>query len=163
MSPIDAIQRMMDESGVSASDLSRRIGKSRTYISSTMAHGSTPKVDTLARIAHECGYRMYLERTGRDIIELYSEDDSSKAIDKVLSELPDTVEVDEIVKAMNKWLAENRKLYRADEREAEQAAFSAKINAGKNVKITKDGATVMKSETVYPEDNPAKPTDSKPL
>lgn len=69
----EAVRGMMDASGVGPSDLSRRLGRSRSYITASVAQGSVPKLDTFARIAHECGYRVMLQdaRTG-DSIELYS-------------------------------------------------------------------------------------------
>lgn len=99
MSPNDAIRLMMKKSKINPTELSRRIGKSRAYISSSLAHDSTPKVDTLARIAHECGYRMYL-RSGDDEIELYSEDDKTASIQDFLSHLPATVNVEDLIKEM---------------------------------------------------------------
>lgn len=68
---------MMKKSGLSASKLSLNLGKSRAYIASMLSHGSVPKVDTMARIAHECNYQLVL-KSDDDEIELYSKADSMK-------------------------------------------------------------------------------------
>jgi transcriptional regulator with XRE-family HTH domain len=139
MSPIEAIRQMMRAANISASDLSRRIGKSRAYISSTVAHGSTPKVDTLARIAHECGYRIYLERPDHERIELYAEGDESADLSRLLDSMPDNVDVEDLVSAINKRLASQGKLYRVSESEASQMAADTMMKTQKVKPITKDG------------------------
>lgn len=70
-----AMRWMMDASGVDPSELSRRLGHSRSYITASIAQGSIPKLDTFARIAHECGYRLVLEAgDGSSGVELYADD-----------------------------------------------------------------------------------------
>lgn len=56
----DAIRMMMEASGISAGDLSRALGRSRGYITALLAHGGSPRVDTLAAIAEICGYSLEL-------------------------------------------------------------------------------------------------------
>ena len=75
----EAVRGMMEASGVGPSELSRRLGHSRSYITASIAQGSVPRLDTFARIAHECGYRLVLEtEDGSRDVELYSEVDSQK-------------------------------------------------------------------------------------
>lgn len=70
-----AMRWMMDASGVGPSELSRRLGHSRSYITASIAQGSIPKLDTFARIAHECGYRLVLEtEDGSSGVELCADD-----------------------------------------------------------------------------------------
>lgn len=67
---------MMGASGVGPSDLSRRLGHSRSYITASIAQGSTPRLDTFARIAHACGCRLVLETMdGSRGVELYDQGD----------------------------------------------------------------------------------------
>lgn len=71
-----AMRWMMGASGVGPSDLSRRLGHSRSYITASIAQGGTPRLDTFARIARACGYRLVLEtRDGSRGVELYDQGD----------------------------------------------------------------------------------------
>jgi hypothetical protein len=76
MTPIEAVKRMVDRSGRGAEDVSTSMGKTRTYVWSMLSQRSMPRVDTLARLAHECGYRMWLD-SGADRIEVYADGDPS--------------------------------------------------------------------------------------
>lgn len=71
-----AMRLMIDNSGLSDQELSQRMGKGRNYVYSMRKQGSMPKVDTFARFAHECGYRLMLEREDGEQIELCSRDDA---------------------------------------------------------------------------------------
>lgn len=86
MDPQHAIKRMVDASGRSASDVSRSIGKSRSYLSVLQKQGSDPRTKNLARIAHECGYRLVLRNddTG-DEIELYDKNDTEQFLESSMS------------------------------------------------------------------------------
>ena len=67
---------MMGASGVGPSDLSRRLGHSRSYITASIAQGSIPRLDAFARIARACGYRLVLEtEDGSRGVELYDRGD----------------------------------------------------------------------------------------
>jgi transcriptional regulator with XRE-family HTH domain len=55
-----AIKQMMNASGVNASELSRLLGKSDRFISTTLSKGSTPRADTLADMAGNMGYSLVL-------------------------------------------------------------------------------------------------------
>lgn len=69
----EAVRGMMEASGVGPSELSRRLGHSRSYITASIAQGSVPRLDTFARIAHECGYRLMLQNAhNNESVELYS-------------------------------------------------------------------------------------------
>lgn len=67
---------MIDNSGISPSELSARLHKSRTYINTLRRQKSAPSMPTFARLAHECGYKLKLERSDGKQIELYNEDDA---------------------------------------------------------------------------------------
>ena len=56
----DAIRKMMESSGMTAVDLSRAIGRSDTYVSTTLSKGSSPRVDTLAAMAEARGFDLIL-------------------------------------------------------------------------------------------------------
>lgn len=71
-----AMRWMMGASGVGPSELSRRLGHSRSYITASIAQGSVPRLDTFARIARACGYRLVLEtEDGSRGVELYGQGD----------------------------------------------------------------------------------------
>ena len=61
---------MLDEAGVSAYGLSKRMGRSRTYIGRILQGGICPSSDRLAYIADAAGYDLLLRprRGGEDII-----------------------------------------------------------------------------------------------
>lgn len=111
MEPLDAITHMMKTAGIGPSELSRRLGKSRGYVSTLLSTGGVPKIDTLTHIAHECGYHNILE-SGSDRFELYTDDDDQRRLRRMLesseihdsvedgfSEVPITPSVDDVVKA----------------------------------------------------------------
>lgn len=99
----------MESSGLTPTELSRRLGKSRSYISSFFTHDRSLRAETLSRIAHECGFRLVLERDGSKV-EVYSEDDLERRLRSRLEEEGSTTEdgatppparpsVDEVVQA----------------------------------------------------------------
>lgn len=139
MSPIDAIKRMMETSGVGPSDLSRRIGKARTYISSTIAHGSVPRVDTMARIAHECGYRLFLVGDGGSDIELYADSEENASVNELLDRIPEIIEAHDLANIVNGWLAESGKLYRFSDSDAEYFAIGVAAKAHRRLTVTRGG------------------------
>ena len=67
MKTIEAIQQMIDSSGVNASQLSTRMGKHRNFVASTIYNGSTPRTDTLAHMADIMGYELVLRGHGEEI------------------------------------------------------------------------------------------------
>ena len=81
----EAVRGMMGASGVGPSELSRRLGHSRSYITASIAQGSVPRLDTFARIAHECGYRLMLQNAhNNESIELYSALDTRESIKQTI-------------------------------------------------------------------------------
>ena len=70
MKPNDAIKRMLEQSGQSASGVSQALGKHRTHLSVAFDRDTTPRVDTLAAIASVCGYELLLVNDKGDCIEL---------------------------------------------------------------------------------------------
>lgn len=67
MTPTEAVTQMVAESGKSASVVSAEMGRCHSYISALVCHGTTPKADTLARIAAACGFRLTLVGHGQEI------------------------------------------------------------------------------------------------
>ena len=57
----DVIRYMVDTCGKSQREISRDLGKSDTYIGSSLAQGSKPTLDLVARVARATGYRLILE------------------------------------------------------------------------------------------------------
>lgn len=55
------IRKMINESGMSASEVSRSMGRSSGYLNTMLSSGSIPGVDTFSEIAHACGYRVVVE------------------------------------------------------------------------------------------------------
>lgn len=109
--PLDAVEHMMESAGIGPIELSRRLGRSRGYISSLMNRGSIPNTDTLTRIAHECGYHAIFE-SDSDRFELYTDDDNQHRLRRMLesptadgqpeqepADVPVTPSVDDVVKA----------------------------------------------------------------
>lgn len=50
------IREMISNSGMSASEISRSMGRSSGYVNTLLSSGSVPGADTFAEIAHACGY-----------------------------------------------------------------------------------------------------------
>lgn len=55
------IRYMVDTCGKSQREISRDMGKSDTYIGSSLAQGSKPTLDLVARVAKATGYRLMLQ------------------------------------------------------------------------------------------------------
>lgn len=64
MNPSDAMRRMIETSGKSGRQVAREIGRSDSFVSSTLAQGVCPRADTLAKVAHACGYELVAIPTG---------------------------------------------------------------------------------------------------
>ena len=60
MNASDAMRRMIETSGKSGRQVAREIGRSDSFVSSTLAQGVCPRADTLARIAEVCGYEIVI-------------------------------------------------------------------------------------------------------
>ena len=55
------IREMINGSGMSASEVSRSMGRSSGYLNTMLSSGSIPGVDTFSEIAHACGYEVVVE------------------------------------------------------------------------------------------------------
>ena len=64
MDTTQAIKKMMQESGTTATQLSLGLGKHRNFVTTTFAKGSTPRADTLAHMADVIGYDLGLRKRG---------------------------------------------------------------------------------------------------
>lgn len=58
MNASDAMRMMIKTSGKSGRQVAREIGRSDSFVSSTLAQGVCPRADTLAKVAHACGYEL---------------------------------------------------------------------------------------------------------
>lgn len=64
----EIIQWMMSESGMSGVALSHAIGRSPNYMSATLSKGSTPQIDTFAKIAHAMGYEVVIRKKSEEVV-----------------------------------------------------------------------------------------------
>ena len=60
MNANDAMRAMIETSGKSGRQVAREIGRSESFVSSTLAQGVCPRADTLTRVAEACGYRIVI-------------------------------------------------------------------------------------------------------
>ena len=60
MNASEAMRLIIEASGKSGRQVAREIGRSESFVSSSLAQGVCPRVDTLARVAHACGYELVL-------------------------------------------------------------------------------------------------------
>lgn len=67
MNATEAIRAMMDASGMTATELSRAMGKSDSYIRTTLANNTSPRVDNLALMAEIMGFELMLIRNNETI------------------------------------------------------------------------------------------------
>ncbi len=58
MNASDAMRAMIEASGKSGRQIAREIGRSESFVSSSLAQGVCPRADTLAKVAHVCGYEL---------------------------------------------------------------------------------------------------------
>lgn len=68
MDAVTAIQGMVEVSGKSQREVSQEIGKVPTFIGTTVYRRSSPRADTLARIAEACGFQLVLEGHGTRMV-----------------------------------------------------------------------------------------------
>lgn len=55
-----AMRLIIEASGKSGRQVAREIGRSGSFISSSLAQGACPRADTHARVARACGYELVL-------------------------------------------------------------------------------------------------------
>ena len=60
MEVADALRTMVDESGLTRTQVSARMGRYDSYVSQLLTRTSVPGADTVASIARACGYRLEL-------------------------------------------------------------------------------------------------------
>lgn len=60
MDATEAMRTIIEASGKSGRQVAREIGRSDSFVSSSLAQGVCPRADTLAHVAHACGYELAL-------------------------------------------------------------------------------------------------------
>ena len=60
MDATETMRLIIEASGKSGRQVAREIGRSDSFVSSSLAQGVCPRADTLARVAHACGYELAL-------------------------------------------------------------------------------------------------------
>lgn len=71
MNVSESIRRMCEKSGKGPVEVSYAIGRSKAFLSSALTRGTIPRVDTLAKVAQACGYRLVLEsNTDKIVIDI---------------------------------------------------------------------------------------------
>ncbi len=71
MNADNTIRFMMAQSGIPAAQASVRLGRSNSFISSTINRGTTPRVDTFAKICDVFGYDLQVvDRATGDVIDV---------------------------------------------------------------------------------------------
>lgn len=67
MTPTEALREMLDRSGMSMYGLSKAMGRSKTYVQTTIRRGTNIGSATLAEMARAMGYRLVLDGDGEPI------------------------------------------------------------------------------------------------
>ena len=65
----EILRHMVEKSGKTYRQIAREIGRSESFVSTTIAHGACPRLDTFAAIAGTCGYQLVL-KTDDEQLEL---------------------------------------------------------------------------------------------
>ncbi len=71
-----AMRAMVDASGMTHRQISARLGRYDSYVSQLLTRQSVPSVDTVAQVAHACGYRLELVPIGGGRSLTIGDDDS---------------------------------------------------------------------------------------
>jgi len=66
---------MLDNSGKSNAEVSRRLGRNVTFINGYTTRGKAPSINNLVRIATICGYEVHLVGHDEDITVTVDETD----------------------------------------------------------------------------------------
>lgn len=69
MTPREAYHAIIDRSGTSRRELSKALGRTPSYLTSSIAQGGVPKLDLFTEVASVAGYRVFVER-GEERIEI---------------------------------------------------------------------------------------------
>jgi transcriptional regulator with XRE-family HTH domain len=73
-----AMRTMVDASGMTHRQISARLGRYDSYVSQLLTRQSVPSVDTVAQVAHACGYRLELvPMAGSDALAIGDEGDDA--------------------------------------------------------------------------------------
>lgn len=68
------VRHMVDKSGMTQSDVSEKMGKSRGYVLTMTSRGSSPSAANLAKLAKACSYRLVLEGHGESLCIVGNDD-----------------------------------------------------------------------------------------
>lgn len=66
MDTLQALTKMLDDSGTTPYQAAKAIGRGSSYVSGMVWRGSCPSADLLAQISTACGYRLELVPMDRD-------------------------------------------------------------------------------------------------
>lgn len=64
MQAFEALKEASEKSGVPMYKIGPAMGRPSSYVSTGMARGSSPRCDTMAKMAEVCGYALALVPTG---------------------------------------------------------------------------------------------------
>ena len=81
-----AMRAMVDASGMTHRQISARLGRYDSYVSQLLTRQSVPSVDTVAQVAHACGYRLELvPMAGGDALVIGDEGDDAPDRDDAIA------------------------------------------------------------------------------
>jgi len=81
-----AMRAMVDASGMTHRQISARLGRYESYVSQLLTRQSVPSVDTVAQVAHACGYRLELvPMAGGDALVIGDECDDAPDRDMTIA------------------------------------------------------------------------------
>lgn len=60
MDASSALRQMVETSGLTHRQIARRLGRYDSYVSQMLTRSGAPGADTIASVAHACGYRLDL-------------------------------------------------------------------------------------------------------
>jgi transcriptional regulator with XRE-family HTH domain len=81
-----AMRAMVDASGMTHRQISARLGRYDSYVSQLLTRQSVPSVDTVAQVAHACGYRLELvPMAGGDALVIGDESDDAPDRDMTIA------------------------------------------------------------------------------
>jgi len=64
----DTLRHVVSHSGKSAKQVSLEMGLSQNFVTNTIQRGSTPRLDTFARIAAACGYEVVIRGHDEEVV-----------------------------------------------------------------------------------------------
>lgn len=64
MDAFDALKEAASRSGMPLRQIGRALGKPDNYVNNSMSRGSTPRCDTMAKMAEVCGHNLALVPSG---------------------------------------------------------------------------------------------------